>query len=105
MWKKGEKDSVLHPSAGSFNFPLDAAIDRLCDAVGVDSKDIHGTSATIHADFNGYYDVVEYLARNKRADLSIVDSDGDHVYNAVDANPDTLKKIKMRCIACWRIMM
>jgi ankyrin repeat protein len=92
-WKEGEKRSVFHRAAGNLRLPFDA-IDRLCDALGIDSKDTNGNTVIMYAASIGNYDIVEYLARNKQADLSITDIDGDNVYTVVGRNPHTPQEVK-----------
>jgi hypothetical protein len=82
----GEKYSVLHEAAGPIYLPLDA-INRLVDALGVDCKDCDGRTVIMLAAAWGRYDIIEYLARNKSADLSIIDRDGDNVYALVGKAP------------------
>jgi hypothetical protein len=77
-WKEGEECSVLFLVAGPLHFPLDA-IDRLVDALGIDYKDMYGMTVILHTSLLAFYDVVEYLARNKKADLSITTSEGDNI--------------------------
>jgi hypothetical protein len=90
-WHYLETHSVLHNAAVPSYFPLDA-IGRLCDAVGVNSKDNLGITAIAYAALYGQYDTVEYLARNKKADLSITTSRGYSVYSAVEGHPNTDEK-------------
>jgi ankyrin repeat protein len=87
--KEGEKTSVFHDAAVALQLPFDA-VDRLCDAVGVDSKDVHGMNGMTAIMWAAAYrrpDVVEFLARNKRAGLSIMSNDCSTVYNLVEINP------------------
>jgi hypothetical protein len=48
---------------------------------------MYGGSVIMCAVYHGRYDIFEFLARNKRADLSIVDNEGINVYTVVDATP------------------
>jgi hypothetical protein len=82
-----EEHLVLNDAAGAFHLPL-AAIDRLCDAVGVDSVNREGYTAVMCAAGNGFYDVVEFLARNKKADLSIMSRTNRNVYTLVGEGKD-----------------
>jgi ankyrin repeat protein len=66
-----EDPSRTFLAVGKFNLPIDA-VARLVDAVGVDTTDISsGMSAIMYAARSGNCDIVEYLARNRKADLSI----------------------------------
>jgi hypothetical protein len=91
--RENNKCSVLHLSAGLLKLPLNA-VDRLCEAVGVDAKDRHGYTVIMRASSSGEHAVVEYFARNKRADLSIVDSNGLNDFNLVGNRPNTLQESK-----------
>jgi ankyrin repeat protein len=104
-WKAGEDDSVLHQAAGDLPLPVDAitrlcaavpidAITRLCAAVGIDCKDARGRTVIMHAAAYGYYDIVQYLARNKQADLSIKSKSGFNVYTIVGKAPGTSQEDK-----------
>jgi hypothetical protein len=83
---RGKEDSVLHVAAGSMRLPF-AAIDRLVDAVGIDYKDKHGSPAIMHTALHAYCEGFEYLARNKKADLSIRAVGGINVYSIVGPSP------------------
>jgi hypothetical protein len=92
-WQKGEKWSVFHRAAGSLLLPFDAIV-RLCDALAIDCKDMNGNTAIMYAASIGNHDIVEYLARNKQADLSITDNNSDNVYSNVERNPHTPQEVK-----------
>jgi ankyrin repeat protein len=79
-----EQPSLFHQAAGALNFPIHAS-DRLCDAVGVDSKDEYGMTAILYAAHQGKSDIVQYLARNRKADLSIIAScNNKNVYTIIN---------------------
>jgi hypothetical protein len=94
-WKEGEAKSVLHLAAGFLHSPLDA-IERLVDALGIDYKDAQGGTAVMHASAYGNCDILEYLARNKQADLSIWSSESGNVYTSVEINPHAPQEVKRK---------
>jgi hypothetical protein len=89
--EKGEARPVLLMAAASFRFPFDA-IDRLYDAVGLESTDPYGCTAIIFAAAYGAANMVDFLARNKRADLSIVNVIGDNVFDSVGSAPNIARE-------------
>jgi hypothetical protein len=108
--KAGEGCSMLHVAAGGLSlqnpwYPLMPSI-VLIDAFGIDYKDSFGGSPIMHAAARKKCECVEYLARNKQADLSIT-IDGDSVYLLYRWGQMLmhLKKRKRRCIVYWGIIM
>jgi ankyrin repeat protein len=93
MWKFGEERSMFHLAAGNNNLPLHA-INRLCDALDVDSKDMYGRTAVMLAAYFCNSTIVELLARKKQADLSIVDVNGINVFNIIEVKSRTSRKEK-----------
>jgi hypothetical protein len=79
---EGEEYSVLHESASNFRQPLDA-VNKLCDALGVDSLDQHGSTSIMCAAKIGHHIAVDFLARKKKADLSIININGENLYSIV----------------------
>jgi hypothetical protein len=85
--KEGEKSSLFHEAVGGLRLPF-LAIDRLCDALGVNyTSQMLGNGAGITAIMRAavvcHYDIVEFLAKNKKADLSIIDKFGKNIYTVV----------------------
>jgi hypothetical protein len=85
--------SVLHVAAG-WGFPL-KAFARLIDDAGadIDVRDENFCTAITRAAYGGHDDIVRYLA-NRKADLSIVNSDGFNVYTTIGISEDTSQEEK-----------
>jgi hypothetical protein len=80
--EKGE-ESVLHYAAG-LCFPLNA-ISRLLEAVGIDAQDSEGNTIAMICAYDGFCDLLNELVSMK-VDLSIVNSDGENIFEFVIAN-------------------
>jgi hypothetical protein len=97
-WKE-EEASVMHSAAGSLHL-LFAAIDRLVTALGIDYKSSYGSTMIMYAAASANYDILEYLARNKQADLAITDINGENVYTLVGKAPGIPQRGEREYVSC-----